>query len=253
MPNRTRLQNKIDVRIVESGNTAPVTITLYDLCGADRSLRFSPHCWRARMALAHKGVAFETMPTAFTEIAAVEDGGSKTVPVLNDNGVIVRDSFDIAVYLDDAYPDLPALFGHDGVAAAARLIQNWVNAAIHPILARMMIKDIHDVIAPADRVYFRESREKRFGKTLEAAQTGLEANQDALAGALMPARVTLDNHEWLGGGGPLYTDYILFGSLFWLVAVTGRLPLPDDDAVAAWFNRCLDLHDSLAREARRAA
>jgi glutathione S-transferase len=230
-----------------------VTITLYDLCGADRSLRFSPHCWRAQMAHAHKGLDYVTVPTAFTEIAAIGDGRSKTVPVLNNNGVIVRESFDIAVYLDDAYPDRPALFGHDGVVAAARLISNWANATIHPVLSRMMIKDIHDVLAPADQTYFRESREKRLGKTLEEAQTGLDANQDALAKALMPARVTLDHHDWLGGGGPLYTDYILFGSLFWLVSVTGRLPLPEDDAVVAWFERCLDLHDGLARKAKRAA
>ncbi len=230
-----------------------MTIMLYELCGADKSLRFSPYCWRARMALTHKGLAFESVPTAFTEIAAIEDGRCKSVPVLNDNGVIVGDSFDIAVYLDDAYPNLPPLFGHDGVIAAARLIESWTNGTIHPILARMMIKDIHDVLAPADQVYFRKSREKRFGKTLEEAQTGLDANQDALANALAPARRTLRHHGWLGGGGPLYTDYIVFGSLAWLVTVAGRLPLPDDDAVTDWFERCLDLHDGLGRKARRAA
>lgn len=230
-----------------------MTLRLYDLCGADRSLRFSPHCWRARMAIAHKGLAFETVPTAFTEIAAIGDGVARSVPVLNDNGVIVGDSFDIAIYLDDAYRELPPLFGHDGLIAAARLILNWANATIHPILARMMIKDIHDVLAPADQVYFRKSREKRLGKILEEAQTGLDANQDALAKALTPARMTLGHHDWLGGAQPLYTDYILFGSLFWLVAVTGRLPLPENDAVAVWFDRCLDLHDGLARTAKRAA
>lgn len=230
-----------------------MTITLYDLCGTDRSLRFSPHCWRAQMALAHKGLDYETVPTAFTEIAAVEDGRSKTVPVLNDNGVIVRECFEIAVHLDDAYPNLPSLYCHDGVVAAARLIQTWANATIHPILARMMIKDIHGVLAPADQAYFRESREKRLGKTLEAAQTGPDANAEALTSALMPARITLGHHDWLGGGGPLYTDYILFGSLFWLVSITGRLPLPEGDAIAAWFERCLDLHDGLGRKAKRAA
>ena len=230
-----------------------MTLRLYDLCGADRSLRFSPHCWRARMAIAHKGLAFETVPTAFTEIAAIGDGVARSVPVLNDNGVIVGDSFDIAIYLDDAYRELPPLFGHDGLIAAARLILNWANATIHPILARMMIKDIHDVLAPADQVYFRKSREKRLGKILEEAQTGLDANQDALAKALTPARMTLGHHDWLGGAQPLYTDYILFGSLFWLVAVTGRLPLPENDAVAVWFDRCLNLHGGLARTAKRAA
>ena len=42
-------------------------IVMYDLAGADPALRFSPYCWRMRMALAHKGLAVETVPWRFTE------------------------------------------------------------------------------------------------------------------------------------------------------------------------------------------
>jgi len=31
-----------------------MTITLYDLAGAEAERRFSPFCWRTKMALAHK-------------------------------------------------------------------------------------------------------------------------------------------------------------------------------------------------------
>ena len=31
-----------------------MALRLYDLCGEDRALRFSPYCWRAKMALAPK-------------------------------------------------------------------------------------------------------------------------------------------------------------------------------------------------------
>jgi glutathione S-transferase len=44
-----------------------MTITLYDLAGAEADRRFTPLCWRARMALAHKGLAVETVPWRFTE------------------------------------------------------------------------------------------------------------------------------------------------------------------------------------------
>ena len=37
-----------------------MAITLYDLAGADEHRRFSPYCWRTKMALAHKGLAFTT-------------------------------------------------------------------------------------------------------------------------------------------------------------------------------------------------
>jgi glutathione S-transferase len=67
---------------------------LYDLCAADAARRFSPHCWKARMALAHKGIAFETRPVLFMRIKEIAGGFSPTVPILDDNGRLVRDSWD---------------------------------------------------------------------------------------------------------------------------------------------------------------
>ena len=62
------------------------------------------------MALAHKGLDFRSMPTTFTGVASVEEGMSKIVPVIRDGHKVVADSFDIALYLDEAYPDLRLLF-----------------------------------------------------------------------------------------------------------------------------------------------
>ena len=36
---------------------------LYELAGADENRKFSPYCWRARMALAHKGLEVESCPS----------------------------------------------------------------------------------------------------------------------------------------------------------------------------------------------
>ena len=44
-----------------------MTITLYELAGADRSLRFSPHCWKSKLALVHKRLSYKTEPVWFTE------------------------------------------------------------------------------------------------------------------------------------------------------------------------------------------
>ena len=44
-----------------------MAITLYDLCGRDERLRFSPYCWRVRMALAHKGLDYTTVAWRFQE------------------------------------------------------------------------------------------------------------------------------------------------------------------------------------------
>ena len=39
-----------------------MAIKLYDLAGAEDDRRFSPYCWRTKMALKHKGLEFETAP-----------------------------------------------------------------------------------------------------------------------------------------------------------------------------------------------
>src|SRR5438132_702894 len=58
-----------------------MAITLYDLAGAEDDRRFSPYCWRIRMALKHKGLEFETVPWRFTEKEAIAPHGSSTEPL----------------------------------------------------------------------------------------------------------------------------------------------------------------------------
>ena len=229
-----------------------MAIKLYDLCGRNKSVRFSPYCWRAKMALKHKGLEFETIATPFTQIGAIGEN-FKSVPVLNDNGLIVRDSFDIALHLDVAYETAPALFGHEGVVAAARVIEGWTITSLHPIIMRMIVNDICNSLDEPDQVYFRQSREARLGKPLETAQEGVGALIETLANAMTPARRALEHHEYLGGAAPLFTDYIVLGALMWLRSIHGSVPFADDDLVGIWFNRCLALYDGYADKAEKAA
>jgi glutathione S-transferase len=230
-----------------------VTIVLYDLCAADAARRFSPHCWKARIALAHKGLDYETVGVPFTRIKEVGDGFSPTVPVLDDDGRLVRDSFDIALYLEEAYPDRRSLFGGPGGAAMARFIEGWAGGALTPLISRMILLDIHNVLAPADQSYFRDSREKRFGKSLEDLQAGREDSRTAFRAALQPLRHVLERQPFIGGQGPLFCDYIVFGAFQWARVISAFPLLATDDPVAAWLDRCLDLHDGLARRMPAAA
>ena len=72
---------------------------LYDLAGASDDLRFSPNCWRIKMALVHKGLSAEAVPWRFVEKDAIAFSGQKTVPVLVDADTVVSDSWEIAQYL----------------------------------------------------------------------------------------------------------------------------------------------------------
>mgnify|MGYP006194495939 CR=1 FL=1 len=51
-------------------------ITLYELSGKN-DVRFSPYCWRARMALNYKNLDFKTVPIKFTEKNLIEFSGQK--------------------------------------------------------------------------------------------------------------------------------------------------------------------------------
>jgi glutathione S-transferase len=77
-----------------------MAIVMYDLAGADPALRFSPYCWRTRMALAHKGLAFETIPWRFTDKEVIAFSGQGRVPVIRDGDRTVSDSWAIAEYLE---------------------------------------------------------------------------------------------------------------------------------------------------------
>ena len=225
-----------------------MTIQLYDLVGADAARPFSPHCWKTAMSLAHKGLDFTRVPTRFPEVAKIEGGASKTVPVINDGGKVVADSFAIAEYLEDAYPDRPSLFGGEGGRATARFVESWTQWVIHPQLVRVAIMDIHDCLSPEDREWFRADREGKFGKPLEELRLSGEEAQAAFTKSLDPLRATLKKQAFIGGAGPLFADYIVFGAFQWARVVCPHEFLPQGDPVADWFGRCLDLHDGLGRQ-----
>jgi glutathione S-transferase len=230
-----------------------MTRRLYALCGADPDCRFSPHVWKIVMALSHKGLDFEEVPTPFTAIKGREDGFSSTVPILNDGGTLVRDSFDIALYLEDTYPDTPTLFAGEGGRALSRMIEGYTQFVVQAALMKIIVKDIHDRLAPEDQAYFRQSREARLGRTLEDVASGADAELAAFAPRLEPVRHTLKQQLFLGGTRPLFADYILFGALQWARVVSPRPILGADDPVRDWFERCLDLGDGRARLTRAAA
>jgi len=91
-----------------------MALKLFELVGTDEARPFSPFCWRTRMALAHKGLSAESIPWCFTEKAAIAPHNSEKVPVLIDGESSVADSWAIANYLEDRYPDRRSLFGGAG-------------------------------------------------------------------------------------------------------------------------------------------
>jgi glutathione S-transferase len=227
---------------------AAMPIKLWDLAGAEDDRRFSPHCWRTKMALAHKGLGVEAIPWRFTEKDAIAFSGQGLVPVILDDGREVHDSWAIACYLDEQYPDRP-LFDGPQARALALVVKGWVDTLHGPVL-RTILADLFAALHEKDRKYFRESREKRFGRTLE--EVGGEPKKwiAELRTGLLPARQALVQQPYLSGAAPGFADYILFGAFQWARAVSPQRLLEPDDPVYAWRERMLDLHDGFARKAK---
>lgn len=224
-----------------------MTRKLFELCGADPQRVFSPFCWRIRMALAHKGLDAETIPWRFTEKDAISPYKSEKVPVLLDGEKSVVDSWAIANYLEDAYPDRPSLFGGDGGRAMARMINWWGDIAVVGGLFPFIVADIEALLSPQDRDYFRTSREARLGRSLEEAAADRDVKVKGFRRSLDPMRLTLRSQPFLGGAAPNYADYIVFGGFQWARAVSPFVVLASDDPVHAWRERLLDAFDGLAR------
>jgi glutathione S-transferase len=227
-----------------------MAIQLYDLAGAEDDRRFSPYCWRVKMALKHKGLAFETVPWRFTEKEAIASSGSTTVPVLVDSGRSVYDSWNIAEYLEEAYPSRPALFEGPESRALSFFFSHWAVRTVHPPLLRAIVLDLYGHLHEKDRAYFRQSREKRLGGPLEQVGGDPKKALTEFRGALEPLRLGLMQYEFVSGKGPGFADYILFGAFQWARSVSPQRLLEPDDPVYAWRERMLDLHDGYARQAK---
>jgi glutathione S-transferase len=186
-----------------------MALKLFELVGADEARPFSPFCWRTRMALAHKGLSAESIPWCFTEKGAIAPHKSEKVPVLLDGETAVPDSWAIANYLEDTYPDRPSLFGGDGGRAMGRMLNWWGDVTV---------------------IGGRDKSAEDFRRALD------------------PMRLTLKTQAYLGGDAPNYADYIVFGAFQWARVVSPFKLLAENDPVYAWRERLLDAFDGMARQ-----
>ncbi len=225
-------------------------LTLYELAGADSELRFSPHCWKTRMALAHKHLEARYVPWRFMDIKHIASKGIGTVPVLLDGDEPIGDSWQIALHLESRYPDRPSLFGAQEAIPVTAFVNQWADLTLLPALARILLLDIHRLLDPKDQTYFRKSREARFKASLEEIVAPLEQNLAVFQQALAPLRRLLRQQPYLAGDTPAYADYCVFCFFMWARCTSNIEVLAVGDSLIAWRDRLLDAFGALAREAK---
>lgn len=176
----------------------------------------SGNCHKARMLLSVLGIDYELVPV---NLAGAENRGADylainplgKVPVLDNDGVVLRDSQAILIYLarkagaEDWYPSDPA-----GEAEVAQWLMFAVNEIwVGPALARAAL---------------------RFGRDVDLPRAQAAAH-DALA--------FLDKHlstnDWLALGRPTIGDIACYP--YSALAGEGEIDLSTYAALNAWFKR----------------
>jgi glutathione S-transferase len=223
-----------------------MTLVMYERVGFE-GRRPSPFSWRIRFALAHKGAEVEYKATRFADVGTIEKlSGQKFVPIVVDGTKVVHDSWNIARYLEEKYPDRPPLFGDEAAVAATRFVNLWSDNTLNPLIRLLISADFIQCLAPEDRAYFRSSREQAFGRTLEAAYAERAETLPQFHAACLPLERLLAEQEFIGGPAPRYGDYIVFSVFQW-----ARLGCPHDIVVQGsqlgrWRTRMMALFDGLA-------
>ncbi|RXW21349.1 hypothetical protein EST38_g4499 [Candolleomyces aberdarensis] len=214
---------------------------------------WSLNTWRTRFALNYKGLPYKTEWVEYPDIAGklkshgigptahYPDGSPYySLPAIIDiddaTGEVraaVANSFDIAKYLDEAYPDAPKLFPHGEDKAMERFVKEWpLNWAPLYIIA---FKATYPKLNPASQPHFTVARAKDLqdlypGKErLEDIPLSLEERAeswkkvkacfDVLEGKV---KGTDDKGQWYLGDEISFADMVIGGLLVWLKAIFGE-------------------------------
>ena len=219
-----------------------MTRLLYDLAAADESVRFSPFCWRTKLALAHKNLNYKTVPWRMTDKEAIAFSGQDKVPVLVDGSHVVADSHSIAEYLEEAYPNEASLYGEAPARALTYFIKSWADTVLHPAIARIIVPDIYERLAEQDKAYFRSTREARIGHSFEALHARRAEAVIAFQAVLQPLHATLEAQKFIAGDAPSYADHIVFGALQWARLMSSTNLLEANDPLASWMDAVLETY-----------
>jgi glutathione S-transferase len=209
---------------------------LYDLAGAQDAHRFSPFCFRVKIAMRLKQLDYQPELVRFTEKDKLAFSEQALVPVLRDGDAVISDSWRILQYLDKTYPQAPSLFP-DGINAAL-FWRYWSERTLTVAMFMLAAPHVYLKLAPQDQAYFRETREKRLGKTLEAVAAERELHLANLQRVLEPVRGVLSEQAWLASdAAPGMADLLVLSVFLWGNSVLPFELLSTNDPILPWLAR----------------
>jgi len=208
----------------------------------------SPFVWRARFCLAHKGLEAERIPISYHDKDQLVFSGQDRVPVLVDGDMVVSDSWKIACYLEEAYPERPSLFGSAAGQGTGLMINKFCDHVLLGSMFLLCTPGTYDVTQDEDKPYFAQSRQEWTGMTIEDIRSMEAEALKRVRSSLEPIRQTLAEQAFLSGDTPAFTDYCVMGGFMWARTTHAPQVLEPDDPVEAWRQRMLDLFDGVGRK-----
>lgn len=208
---------------------------LYDLVASRPEHRFSPFCFRVKLALAHKGLDYRSELVRFTEKPKLAFSEQPLVPVLVEaDGSVTSDSFRIMQGLEKRYPHAPLITPGDHSLAFVRA---WTDRSLLGAIFKVVAPKIHDVLDGEDKAYFQASREQVLGTTLVALAKDEAKYRAVLNATVEPLRGLLAKQECVSGDQVGAADVLILACVLWAEGVLGGHVFPDDDPISAWRGR----------------
>jgi len=118
----------------------------------------SHFCEKTRWHLDRKGLAYEVrnLIPGLHGFVNRRVAGRRTVPVLIDGSHAVGDSTEIALYLEDAYPDRPLLPGDPAERARALELEAFFDEGLGPAIRRYLYGEALRTPRLVRRIFFRD-------------------------------------------------------------------------------------------------
>ncbi|KAF8915078.1 hypothetical protein CPB85DRAFT_1295583 [Mucidula mucida] len=214
-------------------------IILYDIPSTAPGNAWSPNVWKTRFCLNYKGIPHKTVWVEYPDIASTckslnvaptfmrRNTGEPTytVPFIVDpsTGRAISESFAIAKYLDATYSDTPRLVPEGTEALQAAYVVAWDSQTGG--CTRFVVPKTFGILNEASQIFFRESRERIFGKKIEELLPhGDEAKEvwaQYEAGLGKIARCYPEKDIWAMGVSPSFADFVAGGEIYWIRLLLG--------------------------------
>ncbi|KJE97733.1 hypothetical protein CAOG_07837 [Capsaspora owczarzaki ATCC 30864] len=229
-----------------------MTIEFYELVAQD-GRAFSPLCWPARLALAHKDIHPNVIACRFSEVdAKIAFTGQNVLPVLVDGADTVLDAWTIAEHLDTKYPNsgLGLLFPTSEAKETARRFNQHIQANNSCIL-HVIASDIARLQSDEDRAVFIQKRARHWNnlsvEEFTSQHRSNPASRPAINAFLQPFRDQLGSKKFMLGDAPTYADYLVASQFIWACTVSPYILIGEDDVLFQWRERVFDLFGDLVR------